>query len=571
LEIGKLKLIENITIREIIMNNRINLNTSQKIYECCVITNQFVNPLNELLDYNLRGRGVNVKTKILDLNNLHARKDELNDISLIIVNYVPLADMHISSDFFYDSENLLATIINRSKIDITRIMKILPDFKPVIFLLFSAKNLTGKFESVTLIDKVMLKLNNWVIDTYPSVNFVEPVEVVAAESLPYFPRINSQLNKYPLMYLKKLCSKISNLVITLVSAQKKVLILDCDGTLWKGLIGEQELSELEHFNEIHNIIKILSDAGALICLVTKNERVNIDKFLASSDIFSESDFIKIFANWDFKSKNIKRISDELKLNIDSFVFVDDSISEIEEVGNAFPNITTLLVNSNYDVYIRDMTALIPQFIRGQITYEDRHRAKNYLVEKIRSKDRVIYNGEYEYLESLKMELVVKYDELEDSERISQLSVKTNQFNLTQVRYSPEEIRKIIENESFVVISFRLKDKYSDLGLVGLAILELHDNFVNIININLSCRAFSRRLENIIMEEIVRYSIMRDYTTLKGKFRKSEKNMYAGDYYSDNNFIMVSADNDMANYELILIEYIKSTNENLFNRNELNDK
>ena len=571
MEIGRLKLIENLTLREIIKNNRINLNNNQKINGYCVITNQFINPLNELLDFNLRGKGVNAKTEILDLNDLHARKDELNDISLFIVNYEPLADMNISSDFFYDSENLLTTIINRSKIDITRIMKILPEFKPVIFLLFSAKNLTCKFESITLIDKVMLKLNNWVIDTYPNINYVEPVDFVVPESLPYFPRINNQLNRYPLTYLKKLCFKISNLVITLVSAQKKVLILDCDGTLWKGIIGEQDLSELEYFTEIHNLIKILSGAGVLLCLVTKNERVNIDKFLASSEIFSDTDFIKIFANWDFKSKSIKIISDELNLSIDSFVFVDNNISEIEEVRNAFPNITTLLVNSCYDVYIKDMVALFPQFIRGQITYEDRNRAKNYLVEKIRDTDRIMYNSEYEYLESLEMRLVVEYDELEDLDRISQLSIKTNQFNLTQVRYSPEEVRKIIEDDSFVVISFRLHDKYSDLGLVGLAILELQDNSVNIININLSCRAFSRKLEYKIMEEIVLHSIRLEYSTLKGTFRKSEKNMYASKYFINNNFIRVSADNDIENYELIIANYIIDTNKNLFSRIVPNDK
>ena len=563
-------MIENVTLREIIKKNRISLEGVQKVYKYCLVTNQFINPLNELLDYDLRERGVTAVTKVFEINNLHARISELSGIDLIIVNYEPLADMQISSNFFYDSDNLIDIVINRTKIDITRIMKILPEFKPIIFLLFNSKNITSKFESITLIDKMMIELNHWVVKTYPSVNFVDSIDAMAAESLPYFPRITNDLNKYPLIYLKKLCNKISNLVITLVSAQKKVLILDCDGTLWKGLIGEQELSELVYFNEIHRIIKIFSDSGILVCLVTKNERINIDKFLENNEIITHKQIVKIFANWEAKSKNIKKISEELNLSIDSFVFVDDSVTEIEEVKNALPNITTLIVNSNYDTYIRELTSLFPQFVKGQITYEDRHRTNSYLVEDIRNKDKIFYNSENEYLESLEMKLIIKFDELQDSERISQLSIKTNQFNLTQARFSPDEICKLIKDESFVVISIRLQDKYIDLGLVGVAILELKDSYVNILNINLSCRAFSRRLEYEIMDEIVRYTNMQKHSIIKGEFRRSDKNMYANRYYNDNGFTMVSSDNDITKYKLILRNYNKDLNQKLFIRGVVND-
>jgi len=239
---------KNVSLSEILKKNRKSLGGVQKIYKYCLVTNQFINPLNELLDFELRERGINVNTKIFEVNNLYANQSELISGDLIIVNYNPLADMQITSDFFYDSNNSIDTVLNRTKIDITRIMKIIPEIKPIIFLLFSSKNITSKFESITLIDKLMFKLNHWVIETYPNVNFVDSTDIMAEDSLPYFPRVTNDLNKYPLIYLKKLCNKISNLVMSLVGTQKKVLILDCDGTLWKGLVGEEELSELKYFN-----------------------------------------------------------------------------------------------------------------------------------------------------------------------------------------------------------------------------------------------------------------------------------------------------------------------------------
>ena len=133
----------------------------------------------------------------------------------------------------------------------------IPRNKPVVIKLFNALNITLKFKQFTVIDKTTLWLNNWLIETYPELHFLDTGKFDTRESLPAFPRIEDIKRNFSLSYISKLSTAIMEITLEIKTPVKKVLLLDCDGTLWKGLIGEQEIHELTFYHEIHKIIKML--------------------------------------------------------------------------------------------------------------------------------------------------------------------------------------------------------------------------------------------------------------------------------------------------------------------------
>ena len=56
-------------------------------------------------------------------------------------------------------------------------------------------------------------------------------------------------------------------------------------------------------------------------------------------------------------------------------------------------------------------------------------------------------------------------------RVAQLTQKTNQFNLTTRRYTEQQIAELAASPDWRVWSLRVKDRFGDNGLVGVAIAQ----------------------------------------------------------------------------------------------------
>ena len=259
-----------------------------------------------------------------------------------------------------------------------------------------------------------------------------------------------------------------------MSPIKKVLVLDCDGTLWKGLIGEQDVTELLFYDEVHRIIKMLKENGVIICFVTKNDDSNINRFFDQKRIIEKDDIYKVYASWEPKSNSVAKIANELNLDFSSMVFVDDSIHEINEVNHHVPSIVTLLVDPVYDIYLKDFAALVPLFFKGKITNEDKIRNLDYQANSVRKSDQKLYENEIDYLKSLKMQVEIREGMEIDFDRVSQLSIRTNQFNLTQIRLQPDEVRQFLSREDSFVLTFELilKTKFQILFLKNFLKLQI---------------------------------------------------------------------------------------------------
>lgn len=127
---------------------------------------------------------------------------------------------------------------------------------------------------------------------------------------------------------------------------KKCLVLDLDDTLWGGLIMNGlesiELSESGEGGDFKNFqrkIKAMKDAGVVLAICSKNDAYyTLEVFEHRHMVLQEDDFSAKKINWEAKSVNIKAISSNLDISLDSIVFIDNSPSERREVKQALPEI-----------------------------------------------------------------------------------------------------------------------------------------------------------------------------------------------------------------------------------------
>ena len=307
------------------------------------------------------------------------------------------------------------------------------------------------------------------------------------------------------------------------STLKKVLICDCDNVLWHGISGEEEIYIDAAILKFQETLIELYNRGILICLCSKNEPENIETIFNTLEMPVKKNHILISKiNLTDKATNIKEIALELNLSADSFVFVDDSKYELDLVSSIIPDITTVLADYSNCNFIEK----IKGFFDGSST--DINRTQQYRNQKEREKEKQRYASAEEFNASLKTEVKCETASSDQAARISELSQRTNQFNLSDVRYTEEKINYFIRDEGYCVYVLSASDKYGDMGLVGAAVVRKTENPV-IIGFFLSCRVFGRGFEEHFLNQIKSNSAVPMY----GIYKRTDKNKRFEDFYSKN--------------------------------------
>ncbi|MDD3138163.1 MAG: HAD-IIIC family phosphatase [Lachnospiraceae bacterium] len=325
----------------------------------------------------------------------------------------------------------------------------------------------------------------------------------------------------------------------LLGKMKKCIVLDCDNTLWGGIVGEDgtfgisigdEYPGSAYKNFQQEIIN-LYNRGILIALCSKNNEADvIDVFKKNSNMKLKLEHIVDYEiNWESKAENIKNIAAKLNIGLDSIVFVDDSKFECDLVNKQLPEVTVI----NLDKNISEYANLIREsglFNSLNITTDDMKRNLNYKAEKKRNAIKVKSETIDEYLQSLNMEVYIRANNIEDVKRLAQMTQKTNQFNLTTIRYSDAKIKEFVENSNYDVISLRLKDDISDMGIIGMAIIKYDNNTAYIDTFLLSCRALGRGVEDVLYNYILDIAIQKKVKNLIGVYKVTAKNKQVENLY-----------------------------------------
>lgn len=350
---------------------------------------------------------------------------------------------------------------------------------------------------------------------------------------------------------------------------KKVLILDCDNTLWKGIIGEDGFDNIDLdlnsnygsiYNDIQWLAKGLLRKGVIICLCSKNNEEDVIKVLDEHNdmIIKKEDIVKIMANWKPKHKNILEISDSLNLGLDSFVFIDDSDFEINLVKKELPEVTSLLVPKKLSDYPFFLINVISSFFSGENTEEDSNRTNMYKAEETRKKAYASSDSIDDYLKSLKMQMYFYENPTEQIERITQMTQKTNQFNLTTIRMSFNEVDAQINSKDYIVYSFSLKDLYGDSGITGTCFANISGKIATIQNFLLSCRVLGRSAENVFLYQVLHNLFNKSIDEVRASYQASKKNTQVKDFYENNGFQIESESDSVKQYKLLRQDFNKDS-------------
>jgi len=304
---------------------------------------------------------------------------------------------------------------------------------------------------------------------------------------------------------------------------KKVLILDADNVLWKGISGEETIVIDGDVLSFQNFLTDLYDRGVLLCLCSKNQNNFIEDSFASPKMVLKKEHFAVFvANQKDKVTNIRFISEELKLSEDSFVFVDDSDYELGYVSASLPEIEC--IKFSYTTLECCAQAISDIFSCVQKN-SDINRTKLYHEQKEREKDKKIFLSVDEYNNSLNTHIVCKEANSEECLRLSELSIRTHQFNLSNREYTKEELENLLCDSNYKIFSLSAQDKYGDMGIVGMAVVNR-----NVIeSFMLSCRVFGRDFEKILINKIKEASPAQIF----GVYVPTDKNCSYSDFYKDN--------------------------------------
>jgi FkbH-like protein len=339
---------------------------------------------------------------------------------------------------------------------------------------------------------------------------------------------------------------------------KKCLFLDCDNTLWGGVVGEDGIAGLElnpeqepgvFFYRFHKAVIELVERGIMVALVSKNNEADVLEVLDNHPdcLLKRKHLIAWRINWSDKASNIRDLVRELNIGMDSVVFVDDSPQECELVRQLLPEVVVLPVPNQLQDYGRmlDRSGL---FERHANSDEDRRRTKMYQDESRRKQSQTAYSDLADYLRSLDTVATVRKMNATDHERVAQLTQKTNQFNLTTRRYSVKDVAAIAQAESCAVFVISVKDRFGDLGTVGVLIVKKEENSAIVDTLLLSCRALSRKIEYAFVDQAMNL-VERDWQidTWFAEYIPSRKNSQASEFWDALGFELISEDQQGKHY------------------------
>lgn len=334
----------------------------------------------------------------------------------------------------------------------------------------------------------------------------------------------------------------------------KVIAVDCDNTLWAGVVGEVgyanvDIRESNLFLQ-EFLIKKHKD-GFLIALVSKNNEQEVwDVFDKHPSMLLKKEMLSTWQiNWQPKSESLAAIAEDLNISKSSILFIDDSPVECLEVLSNAPEVFVLR-------YIDDLELLECIFFhiwcldKWKVTDEDRVRNLKYRQERSRKKLKDTYktsNSLHAYLKKLELKVSFNLIKEQDIDRVSQLTFRTNQFNASSKRRTPQEIRNLyLEDKMCWVVE--AQDNYGHYGLIGIAITQIVNSALQIDTLLLSCRALGRGIEEAVLFGISQYATEKGIKNIEVEYIASGANTPAKDFL-ERIFKLISHVNDRSLYRI----------------------
>jgi FkbH-like protein len=332
---------------------------------------------------------------------------------------------------------------------------------------------------------------------------------------------------YTPLYFAALGTAVVRRLSAILGAPYKVIVLDCDQTLWKGIVGEAAEGGVTvdaPRRALQEWMVAQHERGMLLCLCSKNNEADVlEVFERGPDMPLRREHILAHRiNWRPKSENLISLAAELGLGLDSFVFVDDDPLECAEVKARCPDVLTLELP-------RD-PAQIPQVLRHVwafdhlgTSHEDRQRTVLYRQNAQRERLRGEVPTLQAFVAGLDLRVSMSAMTSEHLERVSQLTQRTNQLNFTTRRRTESDLQQRLSSGELDGLVVEVRDRFGDYGLVGCVLFSATAGALRVDTFLLSCRALGRGVEVQMLARLGGIARERGLLRLEIEYRRSKKN------------------------------------------------
>ena len=352
-------------------------------------------------------------------------------------------------------------------------------------------------------------------------------------------------------------------VAALSGKTAKVLVVDLDNTLWGGVIGEDGMTGIKLGSEypgaayeaLQRAMLDLSRRGILLAICSKN---NLDDAMEALEnhpgmLLRPKHFAAIRISWNDKAQGLREIASELNVGIDSLAFLDDNPFEREQVRAGLPEVTVIDLPDDPHQYASTLHDN-PVFERLHLSAEDQQRTVFYAEQRERAQAEQNFQSKEDFYRFLEQEAEIAPVMPATLARISQLTQKTNQFNVTTRRYAAQQIADLADRPGWQVLSIRVGDRFGDHGLVGVAITHDEGEVCEIDSFLLSCRVIGRTVESALLSHLAQGAAARGCKRLAGWFLPTKKNAPAREFYRQHGFELAKRNGDGALWSLDLTQH-----------------
>ena len=550
-------------------------------YRVLFLSNIIINQIKPFIEYEFQKSEINALITFGNYDNILQDSLEHNGTDAVLI-FWELCNIR---DGFQYKANLLSKvetneIVQKIKSEIDFLFESLAKTKIVIINKFSSLLFNSYFLKKNNYDLICEELNNYleskILNNFILIDIDKVIARVSVERTIELRNFYSSKALYSIDFYKVYSNFVAPIMLSVLGKSKKALILDCDNTIWWGILGEDGKDGISMssenkkgvvFEEVQTLAKFLAQNGIIIGLNSKNNEDDVDSVFRELKgmVLQDSDIVIKKVNWNDKVSNLNEIAKELNIGKDSIVFIDDSDFEINLVNQYLPEIKTIQVPEHSYQYPQLVRRSLNDFYNIKETKDDLIRIKSYQTESLRIESKSEFGNIEEYLKSLNLEMYVYRDPYELIDRMAQLTQKTNQFNLTTKRYTISEIENFVNRSEYLIMAFEVNDKFGGFGVTGLSIVEIDGDKAMIDTFLMSCRVLGRNIEFKFLNEIIIFLGGLGVKNVRAFYSKTLKNKQVSDFYDKAGFKVIYQSGDKIDYEISLDQF-KAKNINYINVN-----